>query len=457
MASMTKKWLAWINLFVGGMGIIFLLVTCWLMWRRPSDFPVQTTVVRNSVIPKGGFSRPKEDYDAINSPALVLRFSPMGIQLPDLRRFLVYYGKNGRPDANEDRTLLHFAFAGNKTPSSVAPGEPLYVLYDKTQTPPQYIFSHDNIETSLWIEANSQGNQAHIKGNMRDAAGRIIREPAACAEFSLQEKEFVRFGGTAWELGKWRVDGTLLARQKARWCGLDLFLERHGGEEYQDFQNKQRIDFGEGDDIYSIYVGKDDCMIWEEDHWHVVKPGKDSLGHPLLCVKKIDDRLMNLELWDIDGKGKIVLNLLKSNETVMAHNIQQNFKFVGARTRSQFVFEIDKERMLLSPKDWLLLTESGWKKLVTPEEIDAYVERKITGVLFVFDGIERKEDRQVIVGTMFNAARTDMSSVELPIYHNGNNNASAPLVNSHAKNPISFPVAKNKKEMSSISGFIPRE
>ncbi|MCP5507977.1 MAG: hypothetical protein H7A37_06730 [Chlamydiales bacterium] len=47
------------------------------------------------------------------------------------------------------------------------------------------------------------------------------------------------------ELGKWRVDGTLLARQRARWYGPDMFLKRHGGDEFKDVSGKRRIDFGE--------------------------------------------------------------------------------------------------------------------------------------------------------------------------------------------------------------------
>lgn len=253
---------------------------------------------------------------------------------------------------------------------------------------------------------------------MKSETGEIVHEPEANANFTLPEKEYVRFGGTPWEIGKNRVDATLLARQKARWYGPDVFLGKHGGKEYADKIGKQRIDFGEGEDVYSIYVGLNDAIVWGNDRWKVVKPGSDSLGKPLMVVKKIEDRLMTLELWDPDGKGKITLNLLKSSEPQAATHIQQNFKFVGARTRTQFVFEIDGERMLLSPHDWLLSTKEGWVKLQTPEEIDNYVERKTVGPLFVFDGVEKKDDHMSLMGTLFNAARTDMLPIEIPLQQN---------------------------------------
>ena len=78
----------------------------------------------------------------------------------------------------------------------------------------------------------------------------ILKEPKEHAEFTLPEKEFARLSSLAtWELGKWRVDGTLLARQKSRWYGVDKFIERHGGDEYKDKKGKQRIDFGEGEEL----------------------------------------------------------------------------------------------------------------------------------------------------------------------------------------------------------------
>jgi len=412
---MIKKWVAWLNYGLSGLVAALLLTSLGFLWASPAVFFQTDAAVRKSHVPKGAFARSQEDYDAIGSPALSLAFSPLNIQLPDLRRHLIYYGKNGRPDAQEDLPMLYFAFTGNKAPSSVSPSERLYVMYDKKQTPPQYIVAPNNEETPLWIEASAQEKQALVKVAMKGENGQYIREPSAYAEFVVPEKEYARLAGTTWELGKWRVDGTLLARQKARWVGLDRFLEKHGGEEYKACLNKQRIDFDENDQVYSVYVSQGDCLIWNNDRWQAAVPGENTSGYPLINIKKIEDRVMNLELWDVDGKGKVVLNLIKTNEAWVPQNLENNFKFVGARTRSQFVFEVNNERMLLSPHDWLVLVDGGWKKLTTPQEIDDYVDRKIVGPLFIFDQIERKEDRQVILGTLFSAGRTEESAIELPL------------------------------------------
>jgi hypothetical protein len=415
---MVKKWLSWINLVTGGLLVAFVFAALFLWMTGRGEIPSPEVLPKKMDLPKGSFKLSKEAYDKIGDPVLSLKFSPVSMQLPDLRRYLVYYGKNGRPDADPAHPHMFFSFVGNKNPSSVDPGHRLYLWYDRKQTPPQYVFSPQNAETPLWLEANATGNEAIVNVGMKDENGNIVKDPQAYAQFTLPEKEFVRYGGTAWEIGTFRVDGTLMARQKARWYGQDRFLETHGGEEYAKFTGKQRIDFGEGEDAYSVFVGPGDTMIWK-NRWVVVDPGSDSRGFPLMVIKKVDERLMNLELWDVDGKGKITINVLKSTEAWMPQNLQQSFKFVGARTRTQFVFEINKERMLLSPKDWLLLTDDGWKKLSTPEEIDEFVDRKITGPLFIFDGIQRVEDQQVLTGTVFNSSRTEMQPVELSVQQSG--------------------------------------
>ncbi len=413
---MVKNWLTWINYIVAALALVLFIAGLMVLFFRKAEVPVYNQPPPKTALPKRAFALPKEAYDDIGDPFLTLKFAPMSQQLPDLKKYLIYYGKNGRPDAAAEKPLLHFAFTGNKSISSVIPGEKLYILYDRKLNPPQYVFSPGNGEASLWMEAKAQNNEAVVHVSMKGENGEIINDPENNAEFTLPEKEFIRFGGAApWEIGKNRVDATLLARQKAKWYGPDVFFELHGGKEYADFIGKQRIDFGEGDDIYSVYAGLNDALVWDHDRWKVVKPGVESLGKPLIVIKKVEDRLMNLELWDPEGKGKVILNLLKSSEMATPNTIIQQFKFVGARTRTQFVFEVNKERMLLSPHDWLLLTKDGWIKLTTPEEIDNYVNRKIVGPLFVFDEVERREDKQYLKGSLFNASRTEVQPVEIPL------------------------------------------
>ncbi|MCB1111232.1 MAG: hypothetical protein KDK72_01050 [Chlamydiia bacterium] len=416
---MLKKWLGWINITLFIVLTVLLAIAWGMEWLRADAIEVKEVTARKTSLPKSSFQQPQKSYDAIGEPVLALTYVAPKMQLPDLRQFIVYYGQNGRPDAQLDKPSLHFSLANSRDVISLGAGEKLYLQYQKDNGQGKYVFSPENRETSLWIEAEPEEGEAVVQVRMKDENGNLVATPETLAQFPLKEKELMRFGGGTWELGKWRVDGTLLARQRARWYGPDMFLKRHGGDEFKDVSGKQRIDFGEKGDTYSVYVGQGDSLIWDGSKWTAVEPSEQSRGHPLLIVKKVDDRLMNLELWDNEGKKKVALNLLRSMESWSPASVQQDFRFVGVRTRSQFVFEVDDERMLLRPHDWLLLTENGWHKLTSIDEIDDYVDRRENGTLFVFDGVVKRDDQQVLSGTIFNPTRTVAHDVELPVSQNG--------------------------------------
>lgn len=433
---MTSQWLSWISCLLVGLIVCLLLGMGWIWIQRPSEIVCTDPISKQCRLPKNAFALKKEVYQQMGEPFIALQQAPPSLQLPDLKQHLIYYGKNGRPDANSSHTHLHFSFTGNKNVVSIVPGEKQYLLYDKKVLPSHYVFSPNNVETSLWIEVSPVDNEALVKVFMKNEKGEIIKEPETHIQFKLPEKEFIRYAGSSWEIGSWRVDGTLLARQRARWYGIDKFLERHGGEEYKFTKGKQRIDIGENDDVYSIFVDIGDCLIWDGKQWKEIVPGPESLKHPLLVIKKVDERLMTLELWDTEGKGKVLLNILKSTEPWLLQNpasLQQTFKFVGAKTRTQCVFEINKERMIISPADWLLLTPKGWKKLETEEDIDAYVKRKTPGTLFVFEGLSRAEDKQTMNATIYNPTRSDFQSVELALQQVGSRSTSRTQANKESK------------------------
>jgi hypothetical protein len=411
-----KQWLMWLSFALLSVGTV--IAGSAIVFGLKTSTEIVLPPIENSrpLLTKNSFTLSQEAYQAIGTACLQLKYAPVYLQLPDLRNILIYSGKNGRPDAKVEREVFHFLFNGSPTTASIAVNEPLYLFYDRTKLPSQYTFSPNNEKTALWIKAFTDGQDAIVSLFMEDNEGHLIQKPQQHAQFRLAEKDNFRIAaGRNWDIGKWRVDGTLLVRQKACWKGPDAFLERHGGEEFAAMAGKQRIDFTDEESSYSVYVGLNDNMIWDGQKWKVATVGDETLKYPLMTIKKIDDRLMTFELWDVSGKGKAILNLVKTNDPLMGNDTQKNFKCLGARTRSQYIFEMDGQRILLTPKDWLLRTPEGWIKLSTVQEIDDYVERRLQGPLFVFDGVISREGRQMLLGSLFNPARTERQEIELPV------------------------------------------
>jgi len=413
---MPKKWLFILNAALLGLTACILLFAVGINLFRTDSFSVPEVPEKERALPKSAFSLEKGQYDKISESLFDLNFSPLKIQLPDLRRVITYYGVNGRPDSSQFATAVHISLANSDETATVVPGEKLYLRYDQNSTPPKYVFSPDNQVTPLWIEVDPEGSKAEISVFYRNEDGNIVRTPDNLANFTLDKKEFTRFRrGEPWNVGSFRADGTLLSRMKTKWYGKDLFLQKHGGELYEEVADLERVDFNEGENGYSVFLGLNDILVWDEGRWKKVEPGPESLGKPLLQVKKITDRLMTFDLWNPDGTQKVILNLLKSRDRWSPKQLQNSFKYISARTRSQFVFEVDGERIILSPQDWLLKTQDKWDKLDTIEEIDNYVERKTVGPLFIFEGLVKKEDEQALSGTLFSPSRSEMESIQLDI------------------------------------------
>jgi hypothetical protein len=393
----------------------FCLGAAILTWNGALNTETSSEGKIQRAIPPSLFAQKEEAYANFGSPILSLEYVAPRLHLPDLRPYLVYLGKNGRPDIPSEEKELHFTLQGIKELVPIKPGQKVYLTFDKKSASScKYAFAPWNLPSSIWFTARAEGGETEITVGME---GENWAENDGNRVFKLQERESVRqqLHSPIWEIGKFRVDSTLLARQKARWMGVDQFFERHGGEEFSDRAGKQRIDFGEGEDSYSVFIGLNDYLVWDGKVWEAVIPGPASVDKPLLQVKKVEDRVMALELWDKEGKAKVAMNLVRTPEPFSSAPLAHDFKFLGSRTKSQVVCQMRDVRMMLRPNDWLIFIGEGWKKLDSLADIDAYVDRKLVGPLFVYEGLLKKDDKTVLVGTLFNPSRTETKEVELAL------------------------------------------
>ncbi|MDP1880566.1 MAG: hypothetical protein Q8K60_06475, partial [Parachlamydiaceae bacterium] len=151
---MINQWIKWVNVLIImiAFGICIATGIYWL--KKPSHIETSFPTSKELGLPKTAFELPIEAYDEISGPLLSLESQPPALQVPDIKGQLLFYGKNGRPDAQKNYTILHFALtSNNKNIASIKPNEPLYLVFDRSTTPGKYIFSPNNEKTSLWIQA----------------------------------------------------------------------------------------------------------------------------------------------------------------------------------------------------------------------------------------------------------------------------------------------------------------
>lgn len=401
------------NILLAATFFLILAAAAFYQLRGVPEIALPEAAAIRSSLPKGSFTWDREAYAAIGEPALALKGEPPSLFLPDLRQVLVYHGCNQRPDARLEQQRLHLSLRSSGPQpevATVAPGEPVYLTYDSKG---KYSFSKDNARTPLWLLVENTEDGADIVVKLQGPQDEMISSPDDFHRFSLETKPLSRFRSSPWKIGGFRVDGSLLARQRARWYGRDQFLEEHGGDSFNGTQKKERIEFGQEEQRYATFAGVGDILAWTGERWEGVTPGPESWGKPILQIKKIDERIMNVEVWDPEGKAHVPINLIRSREMWRPEVVENEFRFVGSRSKSQTIVEINGERMILRQQDWLIRKGNEWEKVDTVEAIDDYVDRKLVGELFVFDGVLRKDGQQILQGHMFNSSRSDMQYVEL--------------------------------------------
>lgn len=461
------RWIGVVNCALAG--TILFVVTLFVFLREEEEYVPIVARPESKELPKSPFADTEEFFQEIGDSLFCLNWVAPQMQLPDLRQELIFSGKNGRPDSLPGKAFFHFSLKGSQERLFVRECERTYLVYQGNyspkelrsafaleqcssscsplwgETPPKqeaaadkasYVFSPGNQPTPLWFEVKSMGDQAvEVRVSMLDEKGALVQSPLNLRSFPLHLQEVSKTQVAGWDLGGYRVDSTLLVRQKARWVGIDVFLMQHGGEEFSSMLGKERIDFLDGPSPYSCFVTAGDFLAWKNGRWEVVETLEESQNLPLLVVKKIDDKILTFELWDPEGKGKTTLSLIRIKDHNGMPNLSQEFKFVGAKTWAQFIVESRKgERMTLKPHDWLVLTPDGWKKLDTPDLVDAYVNHTLTGPLFILEKMTKQNGRQVLIGHLFNASRTEVEAVELT------SSPSTPLANFYRQLPITPPI-----------------
>ncbi|WP_348663354.1 hypothetical protein [Chlamydia vaughanii] len=351
----------------------------------------------------------------ISSGIWSLDFPELRERLPDLRQEVVFLGSNKRPDAFGGKFFLELASSKDRCAASA--NEKIYLQASPSSEGTLFTFSPGGKPTDLWLECrpSSVENRVEVRVRLIGVNREIVTSP--------KEREVLYLTAPAkglevWEIGGVRVDASFPVKQKIRRIGSDKFLLMHGGADYADKAGKERVDFvalsGEN---YSRYLAVGDILLWDGNRWQTCGEFQgESARASLLEVKKIDDKMMVIELWNVGGTSRQSMSLVKSaSSSIEIAEIVKEFEFVGMRSWSRPIVQAGGQRMILSPDDWIVYAGESWEKIVRKEQLEDYLSGKTQGPLLVFDKIEKDSRGFVLRGHVFNAQRTLVESVTLPL------------------------------------------
>ncbi|EPP34657.1 hypothetical protein CP10139811_0671 [Chlamydia ibidis] len=335
-------------------------------------------------------------------------------RLPDLRREVIFLGSNKRPDASGGKFYLELL--STKDRYVATSGEKVYLQF--MPTPDDCCFKFSRIPTDLWLECHSGVDERslEVKVVYLGLSQSVVDVPKDHARFVLTAPAKGLLEG--WEIGGVRVDASFPVKQKMRRLGVDRFLQMHGGPDYAHKAMKERVDFVSlSDENYSRYVAVGDILLWDGDRWQSCGEFEgDHSQAPLMEVKRLDDKVLVIDVWSPDGTSHQAMSLVKViSSPIEITEIIKEFEFIGMRTWSRPIINAGGHRLTLSPDDWVVHTGKSWERIVRADQLEDYLSGKIQGPLFVFDKLDKDARGYVLRGHIFNAQRTLVESVVLPL------------------------------------------
>ncbi|MBF5050574.1 Uncharacterized protein CLAVI_000185 [Candidatus Clavichlamydia salmonicola] len=331
----------------------------------------------------------------------------------DIQRDLVFCGINERPDS--DKQSIYFQLQGTSKKEEFRVGQELKLYYAKKDGEGTLFYDFiKNSESKITIRLE------HLKENEALFSLMKVSSQEVKKEFSVPilEKGITTFD---FMINGQKVDNTLFLKQKARWVGKDLILLHYGGDHFSSYKDKERIDFEENGQLYTCFVKAGDYLIRRANQWMLAPKVIETENQPILFIRSVTESIMICELWDTEGLTKVVYSLIQFKDpSKELLDFGKEVHFVGMQSLDRPIIEFSNgKRIILDPSDWLLKESGQWKKISTLEDLDAYVERRSIGPLFVFEKIIKENKCLTIKGSLFNSLRSKSEPILLKIKKTG--------------------------------------
>lgn len=358
------------------------------------------------------------DPNLIGKGALALSSEIQSFPFPDLSGEVLFLAKNTRPDASLYEIKLQIGLKGSEKSLKINPEQTLYLAYDQEH------LNFSKEVTPLWIKPKLDENggdwlQMGIQLSNEEGEKLLneVREFKVTQKWKTKKLEEVldpqlKRGGEVLKQGKW-------------W-GPDKLFERYGGEEFEKYKGRERLEIQKDKGKKILFINEGDTFIWKDGEW---APSLETKGFPIGQVIAVSPYKIEWQVWDIGGLESVLISFNKERSSVISMRFEDIFSRLRRRTSSRVSCRIDNRATILKEGDWLVHTPTGWHTLKNYYEVEALLCFDTMGDLFIFDGLEKAEGKEVFCGTLFNPMRTEQHFVRLPMTQIKSGEHSPPIKN----------------------------
>ena len=349
---------------------MIFLCSCLFVWFFTTNYLDQAKILRQD--------RSHHEVKKSNSLTLSLlqtKDKPLALIKHQLEKELVFLGKN-------DKDRLFLGLSSNKTKGFFGPNDPIFlkILDGKLcfdQEGPIEIECHEMLEDKIFLNVTipSINSTFSLKKDLDKEASSIFLDFPEAFDLLLQAKFY---------------SSDVLHNETRTKSECRLFIK----EQQQP-----------------LYLYEGTQLNFNNGFWGP----KNEEGLFEACVQSLKEQEIVLSFFDKhQGLSKKVV-LPYSKEPNLSFSLESFVSDLKIRGQEVVVCKLGKQNFLLKKGDWLIKNQSYWKLVKSSQDLERYVNFELAGELFVFEGIEKKQNQMIFKGQVFSKLRTISYPIEIPI------------------------------------------
>lgn len=255
-----------------------------------------------------------------------------------------------------------------------------------------------------------------IKPIVLDETSAMLEVGRQLANGTLEKGEFITsFQG----MGKKLIDRgmeSISAFRSATAFMQDLIVQRYGGAEFANWNQKVVLDLQGKEGPYGLRISSGDHLMYEEGEWRVASIEELQSGKQVAKVLSVSEKGVDIEIWDDQGFSPLRLKVDVQKAQKSSFGPESVPSLARFRTPTQVSCVFGKRRMIVRSGDWLVRGGSGWRHLRSAQDLQLYLDRRVKGDLFVCESIERDAlGKGMMKGFLFDETHTMMQPVQVPV------------------------------------------
>lgn len=355
------------------------------------------------------------DYELIGKGALTIEEGMGNFALPNLKGEILFISKGSRPDQQEMCFLFGLKSSLEKRES--VSGEKHYLTYGPEG---ELLFSDQPTPLSIVLDFVDEALRVEVALAI-EADGQTVVDAATVFNAQMAGEELAaRF------LGEGVFGRPFVAMEMAHLLEEDKLFALYGGAEYASKTGCSRLLFRGEEDPSILYVKCGDTLLFQDGVWKPVyrnslksRASDEEQGqtenHSLAKILSISPHRVEVEVWDEKGLVKRKISISSKRSPSSTFRPSELFTQIRSRTATTVSLKIADRSGHLKRGDWLLKEGADWRLLDSWEKVEEYLKFEKRGELFVFDGVEKRDNCQIFCGHHFDTLREVFKEVQLPI------------------------------------------